>query len=50
MGTDGTSYPSLWGQAVESGAPLTQLGFQRGLPGQWGRYIVIVSVLLFAVS
>jgi len=47
---DGNTYSSLYADAVESGAPLTMLGFQRGLPGQWGRYIVIVSVLLFAVS
>ena len=47
---DGTTHASLYGDAVESGAPLTMLGFQRGLPGQWGRFIVLVSVLLFAVS
>jgi AGCS family alanine or glycine:cation symporter len=47
---DGAEYAALYGNAVESGAPLTMLGFQRGLPGQWGRYIVLVSVLLFAVS
>ena len=42
----------LYGQAVESGAPLTQLGFRRGLAplGDWGHYIVIFSVLLFALS
>jgi len=47
---DGTTYASLWGEAVENGAPLTTLGFQRGLPGRWGRFIVIASVLLFAIS
>jgi len=47
---DGTSYPILYGEAVETGAPLTALGFQRGLPGQWGNYVVLLSVLLFAVS
>ena len=47
---DGTVYRDLYGPAVESGAPLTMLGFQRGLPGTWGRFIVIMSVLLFAVS
>ncbi len=26
------------------------LGFERGLPGQWGDFIVLISVLLFAVS
>ncbi|HEX6201524.1 MAG TPA: sodium:alanine symporter family protein [Thermoanaerobaculia bacterium] len=47
---DGTTYPVLYGDAVESGAPLTKLAFQRGLWGEWGRFIVVVSVLLFAVS
>ncbi|MGH7558234.1 MAG: alanine/glycine:cation symporter family protein [Gemmatimonadota bacterium] len=40
----------LWGPAVESGAPLTALGFQHGLPGTWGNLIVLISVLLFAIS
>jgi AGCS family alanine or glycine:cation symporter len=47
---DGTGYGSLFGEAVESGAPLTAWAFQRGLPGNWGNFIVLVSVLLFAVS
>jgi AGCS family alanine or glycine:cation symporter len=47
---DGREYTSLYGPAVESGAPLTMLGFQRGLPGTFGQYIVLISVLLFAVS
>jgi AGCS family alanine or glycine:cation symporter len=47
---DGTAYATLWGEAVESGAPLTMLAFSRGLPGTWGRFIVLVSVLLFAIS
>ena len=47
---DGQQYTSLYGPAVESGAPLTMLGFQRGLPGTFGQYIVLISVLLFAVS
>jgi AGCS family alanine or glycine:cation symporter len=48
----GTRYTRLWGMAAESGAPLTQLAFQRGLAplGSWGGYIVVFSVLLFAVS
>jgi AGCS family alanine or glycine:cation symporter len=50
VGDDGTTYRSLYGDAVESGAPLTSLAFQRGLWGEWGRFIVIVSVLLFAIS
>ena len=49
---DGRELPTLYGNAVESGAPLTQLGFRRGLAplGDWGHYIVILSVLLFALS
>jgi alanine or glycine:cation symporter, AGCS family len=50
LADDGTSYTSLYGPAVESGAPLTMLGFQAGLPGDWGQYIVLISVLLFAIS
>jgi AGCS family alanine or glycine:cation symporter len=50
LADDGTTYASLYGNAVESGAPLTMLGFERGLPGQWGDFIVLISVLLFAVS
>ena len=50
VGEDGTEYTSLYGDAVESGAPLTMLGFQRGLPGTFGQYVVLISVLLFAVS
>ena len=48
----GQEYAILYGNAVENGAPMTQLGFQRGLSplGDWGGYIVILSVLLFAVS
>ena len=48
---DGNRYQSLYGPAVENGAPLTALDFQRGLsPGPWGNYIVVLSVLLFAIS
>ena len=47
---DGTTYTSLYADAAESGAPLTMLAFERGLPGRIGRYIVVLSVLLFAVS
>ena len=49
---DGTSYTVLYGDAPEGGAPLTQLGFQRGLSplGNWGGYIVVLSVILFAIS
>lgn len=52
VGDDGTEYTTLYGEAVESGAPLTKMAFERGLAplGDWGGYIVIISVLLFAVS
>jgi AGCS family alanine or glycine:cation symporter len=50
VATDGARFDTLHGMAVENGAPLTMIGFGRGLPGQWGRYIVVISVLLFAVS
>ena len=51
-GDDGRTHASLYGMAVESGAPLTMQAFQRGLSpiGNWGHYIVVLSVLLFAVS
>ena len=49
---DGQTYTSLHGMAVESGAPLTMSAFRRGLSplGDWGHYIVVISVLLFAIS
>ena len=49
---DGSSFTVLYGDAPESGAPLTQLGFQRGLSplGNWGGFIVVFSVILFAIS
>ncbi|HMB53016.1 MAG TPA: sodium:alanine symporter family protein [Thermoanaerobaculia bacterium] len=47
---NGEAVPRLHGLAVESGAPLTKLAFERGLPGGWGGFIVLLSVLLFAVS
>ena len=49
---DGQTYTSLYGMAVESGAPLTMAAFRRGLAplGDWGHYIVVLSVLLFAIS
>ena len=50
VAADGTSLASLYGDAVETGAPLTMLGFQKGLPGTFGQYIVILGVLLFAIS
>ncbi|MFP3939180.1 MAG: alanine/glycine:cation symporter family protein [Thermoanaerobaculia bacterium] len=52
IATDGTEYPVLHADAVESGAPLTKLAFTRGLKtfGGWGGYIVACAVLLFAIS
>ena len=49
---DGTVHDVLYGDAPEGGAPLTQLGFQRGLSplGDWGGMIVVLSVVLFALS
>jgi len=49
---DGQTYTSLYGLAAESGAPLTQLGFSRGLTpiGDFGGGIVVIAVLLFAIS
>jgi AGCS family alanine or glycine:cation symporter len=47
---DGEVYASLWGNAPDSGAPLTMEAFSRGLPGTWGNLIVLVSTILFAVS
>ena len=51
-GRDGTRHDSLHALAYENGAPLTMLGFQRGLSplGNWGHYIVLFSVALFAIS
>ncbi len=50
VGEDGTVYPALFGNAVQNGAPLTMAAFRRGLPGDWGHYIVLLTVLLFAIS
>jgi len=46
---DGTAHATLFADAVENGAPLTMVAFGRGL-GPVGPYIVLLSVLLFAVS
>lgn len=50
LADEGLEYPALFGNAVQNGAPLTMLAFQRGLPGEWGHYIVVLTVLLFAIS
>jgi len=49
---DGEVLPTLWGMAPENGAPLTMLGFRQGLSplGDWGHYIVLFCVMLFAIS
>ncbi|TVR66174.1 MAG: sodium:alanine symporter family protein [Gemmatimonadales bacterium] len=47
---DGTEHRVLFANVVQNGAPLTMLSFQRGLPGDWGHYIVILTVLLFGIS
>jgi AGCS family alanine or glycine:cation symporter len=50
---DGTSYTILYGNAAESGAPLTTLAFERGFAftnAVAGDYIVILGVILFAIS
>ncbi len=49
---DGRTFTELWGMAPENGAPLTMLGFRKGLAplGDWGHYIVLFSVMLFALS
>ncbi len=51
-GDDGEIHASLHGMAVESGAPMTMAAFRRGLSplGDWGHYIVVLSVLLFGIS
>jgi len=50
----GNEYPVLYGDAVRNSAPLSTLGFERGLAPlglSWlGRYIVLISVALFAIS
>jgi len=47
---DGQTHTVLYGNAVMTGAPLTMLAFRRGLPGDWGHYIVLLTVLLFGIS
>lgn len=39
----------VW-ETGETGAALTTMAFTRGLPGQWGGYIVSIGILLFAFS
>ena len=52
VATDGTEYTALYGDAAESGAPLTMMAFKRGLSpiGDFGHHIVLLCVVLFGVS
>ena len=52
VGSDGRTYTSLHGMAVENGSPLTMEAFRAGLAplGDWGHYIVLLGVLLFGIS
>ncbi len=47
--SDGQAYETLYAEAVENAAPLTLWAYQRAL-GDWGGYIVLLCVVLFAVS
>jgi len=38
------------GTALENGAPLTSMGFRKGLPGEWDALIVTIAVIMFAMS
>jgi AGCS family alanine or glycine:cation symporter len=40
----------LTGRSLIHSAPLTTIAFSRGLIGDWGRFIVPISLLLFAFS
>jgi len=42
--------PLVIGTALENGAPLTSMGFRKGLPGEWGALIVTIAVIMFAMS
>jgi AGCS family alanine or glycine:cation symporter len=52
VGDNGTTYAILYADAPEGGAPLTMMAFRRGLSGigDFGHYIVLLSVLLFGLS
>ncbi len=51
---DGNAYAVLFGDAVETAAPLTSAAFEKGMSqfgmGGLGKIIVLISVLLFAIS
>ena len=45
-----TSEIQLSGRSLLHSAPLTTMAFSRGLLGDWGRFIIPISLLLFAFS
>ena len=45
-----TSEIQLTGRSLLHSAPLTTMAFSRGLLGDWGRFIIPISLLLFAFS
>jgi AGCS family alanine or glycine:cation symporter len=49
IATDGTSYDTLYGLAMENAAPLTQLVDTKAL-GSWGTMLVLLCVFLFGIS
>jgi AGCS family alanine or glycine:cation symporter len=46
----GNPVPMLYGNGAQNGAPLTMAAFRRGLPGDWGHLVVLLTVLLFGIS
>lgn len=50
----GQTFDTLYGDGVRTSSPLTSLGFERGLDpvglGHFGRWMVLIAVLLFAIS
>lgn len=46
----GNTLPALYGNGAQNGAPLTMAAFRRGLPGDWGHLVVLLTVLLFGIS
>lgn len=49
VASDGTTYDTLYGDAMENAAPLTQLAYTKTL-GYWGTAIVLLCVFLFGIS
>jgi len=46
----GNPVATLYGNGAQNGAPLTMAAFRRGLPGDWGHLVVLLTVLLFGIS